>query len=374
MRVVEFGGIGPAPFATMLLADLGADVVRIDRVADLADVEDDGRSIVNRGKRSLVLDLKAPHGVDVALGLIERANVLVEAFRPGVTERLGLGPEAALGRNPRLVYGRMTGWGQSGPKAATAGHDLGYIAGTGLLHTIGTAEAPSIPLNLLGDYAGGAMYLVTGILAALRHASLTGVGQVVDAAITDGTAHLGTLIYGMLDAGGWSDQRAANLMDGGAPFYDIYTTSDGGHLTVAPIEPKFYEEFARLAELPEDRPDQYDRARWPELRALIQRRIGTRTLAEWVEVFRGSDACVEPVLNLRQALRDEHANARGSFIELDGVPQPAPSPRFSATPGLVRHRAPMAGAHTMEVLTDWDVSGAAEAVASGAVRQREQVG
>ncbi|PBC35342.1 carnitine dehydratase [Rhodococcus sp. ACS1] len=373
VRVVEFGGIGPAPFATMLLADLGADVVRIDRVADLTDVEDDGRSVVNRGKRSLVLDLKNPRGIEIALGLIEQADVVVECFRPGVTERLGLGPESALARNPRIVYGRMTGWGQHGPKAHTAGHDLGYIAGTGLLHAIGGAGAPSVPLNLLGDYAGGAMYLVTGVLAALHHVTQTGTGQVVDAAISDGTAHLGTLIYGMLAAGGWRDERAANLLDGGAPFYDVYQTADGGHLTVAPIEPKFYAEFARLAELPEDRPAQHDRDRWDELREVIAQRIKARTLAEWTEVFSGTDACVEPVLSLREAFDDEHANARQAFIEMDGVIQPAPSPRFSVTPGHVHRSAPMAGADTAEVLEEWGVGPAAEALESGAAYQREGV-
>jgi alpha-methylacyl-CoA racemase len=370
VRVVEFGGLGPAPFATMLMADLGAEVVRIDRVGDLAGPPDDGRSVINRGKRSIVLDLKAPGATDLTLSLLDRADVVIEAFRPGVTERLGLGPDVVLARNPTMVYARMTGWGQTGPKAQTAGHDLGYIAGTGLLHAIGPSSTPAIPLNLLGDYAGGAMYVIVGMLAALRHAERTGKGQVIDASIVDGSAHLGTLIYAMHALGTWTDTRESNLMDGGAPFYSVYETADGRHLAVAPIEPKFYEEFARLATLPADRPGQYDRERWPELRRIIADRIRTRPLSEWTTIFAGTDACVEPVLTLTEAGADGHAAARGTFITVDGVLQPAPSPRFSSTPGRVRHGAPEIGADTEAVLRDWKVPGAEEALASGLAVQR----
>jgi alpha-methylacyl-CoA racemase len=354
----------------MLMADLGADVVRIDRVSDLTGPPDDGRSVINRGKRSIVLDLKAPGATELTLSLLDQADVVIEAFRPGVTERLGLGPDVVLARNPTIVYARMTGWGQTGPKAQTAGHDLGYIAGTGLLHAIGPRRTPVIPLNLLGDYAGGAMYAVVGMLAALRHAERTGEGQVVDASIADGSIHLGTLIYAMHALGTWTDAREANLMDGAAPFYSIYETADGRHLTVAPIEPKFYEVFARLAALPGDRPGQYDRERWPELRDIIADQIRTKSLAEWTTIFAGTDACVEPVLTLTEAGVDGHAAARDTFITIDGVRQPAPTPRFSSSPGKVRHGAPEIGADTQAVLREWKVPGADEALASGLAVQR----
>ncbi|MEV7023433.1 CaiB/BaiF CoA-transferase family protein [Kitasatospora sp. NPDC093558] len=359
MRVVELAGIGPGPFAAMLLADLGADVVRVDRPDPSPLGIDPARDVTNRNKRSVLIDLKSPDGPARVLDLVERADLLIEGYRPGVAERLGVGPDASLARNPALVYGRMTGWGQEGPRAAQAGHDIGYAAVAGVLGLVaapgGAEEAPGIPANLLGDYAGGSLYLVVGLLAALHHARATGTGQVVDAAIVDGAAHLGSMLWGLLAVGHWQDRRGVNLLDGGAPFYAVYRAADGGHLAVGALEPRFYAEFARLLGLGPDAPGQHDLARWPELRALIAERFATRTRAEWEDVFAGSDACVEPVLTMRQAVADAHLAARGTYVEADGVTQPAPAPRFSATPGALRRPPARPGAHTAEVARDWDV-------------------
>ncbi|MFD7902064.1 MULTISPECIES: CaiB/BaiF CoA transferase family protein [unclassified Kitasatospora] len=359
VRVVELAGIGPGPFAGMLLADLGADVVRVDRPDPSPLGIDPARDVTNRNKRSVLIDLKSPDGPARVLDLVERADLLIEGYRPGVAERLGVGPDACLARNPALVYGRMTGWGQEGPRSAQAGHDIGYAAVAGVLGLVaapgGAEEAPGIPANLLGDYAGGSLYLVVGLLAALHHARATGTGQVVDAAIVDGAAHLGSMLWGLLAAGHWQDRRGVNLLDGGAPFYAVYRAADGGHLAVGALEPRFYAEFARLLGLGPDAPGQHDLARWPELRTLIAERFATRTRAEWEAVFTGSDACVEPVLTLRQAVSDAHLAARGTYVEADGVTQPAPAPRFSATPGSLRRPPARPGAHTAEVARDWDV-------------------
>ncbi|MEU8514427.1 CaiB/BaiF CoA-transferase family protein [Kitasatospora sp. NPDC048722] len=359
VRVVELAGIGPGPFAGMLLADLGADVVRVDRPDPSPLGIDPARDVTNRNKRSVLIDLKSPDGPARVLDLVERADLLIEGYRPGVAERLGVGPDACLARNPALVYGRMTGWGQEGPRSAQAGHDIGYAAVAGVLGLVaapgGAEEAPGIPANLLGDYAGGSLYLVVGLLAALHHARAAGTGQVVDAAIVDGAAHLGSMLWGLLAAGHWQDRRGVNLLDGGAPFYAVYRAADGGHLAVGALEPRFYAEFARLLGLGPDAPGQHDLARWPELRALIAERFATRTRAEWEAVFAGSDACVEPVLTLRQAVADAHLAARGTYVEADGVTQPAPAPRFSVTPGALRRPPARPGAHTAEVARDWDV-------------------
>jgi alpha-methylacyl-CoA racemase len=356
LRVVELAGIGPAPFCAMLLADLGADVVRVDRPGGTTVPGVGGRDLLNRGKRSVTVDLKNPRGPEVVLRLAERADVLIEGYRPGVAERLGVGPDACLARNPRLVYGRMTGWGQDGPLAATAGHDIGYLAVTGALGMTGPADRPPVaPANLLGDYAGGSLYLVTGVLAALHHARAHGEGQVVDAAIVDGAAHLTTMIHAILAAGGWQDRREANLLDGGAPFYGVYETADGRHMAVGALEQHFYDTFARLLELaPEDAAKRADPARWPELRAAFAARFRTRTRDEWTRVFEGSDACVAPVLSLREAAGHPHLAARGTFTESAGTVQPAPAPRFSATPGSLRRPPARPGAHTAEVARDWD--------------------
>ncbi|MFD5694252.1 CaiB/BaiF CoA transferase family protein [Streptomyces rubiginosohelvolus] len=358
VRVVELAGIGPGPFAAMLLADLGADVVRVDRPGGAGLGIDPAHDLTNRNKRSVVLDLKSDEGPARVLDLVERADILVEGYRPGVAERLGVGPDACLARNPKLVYGRMTGWGQDGPLADRAGHDIAYIALTGTLSMIGRPdEPPTVPANLVGDYAGGSLYLVVGVLAALQHARAHGEGQVVDAAIVDGAAHLATMIHGMLAAGSWQDRRGANLLDGGCPFYGTYATSDGGHMAVGPLEGQFYAEFARLLGIADAFPDRWDLARWDELRAAVTERFLTRTRAEWTEVFAGSDACVAPVLSLTEAPHHPHLAARSTFVEHGGRTQPAPAPRFSATPVSVRTGPALPGADTEAVAADWDVPG-----------------
>ncbi|MBC2876876.1 MULTISPECIES: CaiB/BaiF CoA transferase family protein [Streptomyces] len=359
VRVVELAGIGPGPFAGMLLGDLGADVVRVDRPGGPGLGIDPRRDVTHRNKRSVTVDLKADGGVEAVLDLVGRADVLLEGYRPGVAERLGVGPGPCLARNPRLVYGRMTGWGQDGPLARAAGHDIGYIAVTGALGLTGPAGGPPYPpANLLGDYAGGSLYLVVGVLSALLHARATGTGQVVDAAIVDGTAHLTAMLHGMLAAGAWQDRRGGNLLDGGAPFYGVYETSDGGHMAVGALEPRFYGEFVRLLGIEgAEAAGRDDPGRWGELRDLVAERFRGRTRAEWTAVFEGTDACVAPVLSLREAPGHPHLAARGTFADRDGVVQPAPAPRFSATPGSLRRPPAPPGAHTEEVARDWDVPG-----------------
>ncbi|MEU0006906.1 CaiB/BaiF CoA-transferase family protein [Streptomyces sp. NPDC006314] len=356
VRVVELAGIGPGPFAAMLLADLGADVVRVDRPGGPGLAIDPAYDVTNRNKRSVVVDLKAPDGPARVLDLAERADILIEGYRPGVAERLGVGPEECHARNPRLVYGRMTGWGQDGPLAPRAGHDVAYIALTGTLGMIGHPdEPPAVPANLLGDYAGGSLYLVVGVLAALHHARATGVGQVVDAAIVDGTAHLSAMIHGMLAAGGWQDRRAANLLDGGCPYYGTYETADGGYMAVGALESRFYEEFLRLLGLDDLAPARKDWTRWGELRERVAARFRSRTRDEWTAVFEGSDACVAPVLSLREAPHHPHLAARGTFTDHGGITQPAPAPRFSATPTAVRTGPALPGADTAAVARDWGI-------------------
>ncbi|MFD8380925.1 CaiB/BaiF CoA transferase family protein [Streptomyces sp. NPDC059679] len=357
VRVVELAGIGPGPFAAMVLADLGADVVRVDRPGGTGGLKvDPAYDLANRNKRSVLLDLKTEPGQAAVLDLVERADILIEGYRPGVAERLGVGPDACRARNPRLVYGRMTGWGQQGPLAETAGHDIGYIAVTGALGMIGAPDGPpAVPANLLGDYAGGSLYLVIGVLAALQHARTSGEGQVVDAAIVDGTAHLTAVIHGMMAAGGWQDRRGANLLDGGSPFYGTYETADGGYMAVGALEPKFYAEFIELLGIADQAPGRRDFDRWGELRALIADRFKQRTREEWTAVFASSDACVAPVLSLREAPGHPHLAARATFVDHGGITQPAPAPRFSATPGAVRRPPARPGADAAEVARDWGV-------------------
>ncbi|MET8171440.1 CaiB/BaiF CoA transferase family protein [Streptomyces clavifer] len=359
VRVVELAGIGPGPFAAMLLADLGADVVRVDRPGGAGLGIDPAYDLTNRNKRSVLVDLKAEGGADTVLDLVRRADVLIEGYRPGVAERLGVGPAACLERNPQLVYGRMTGWGQDGPLAERAGHDIAYIALTGTLSMIGApGEPPTVPANLVGDYAGGSLYLVIGVLAALQHARTPGgAGQVVDAAIVDGAAHLATMIHGMLAAGSWQDRRGSNLLDGGCPFYGTYETADGLHMAVGPLEQRFYEQFVTLLGIADKAPDRNDPGRWEELRTVVADRFRTRTRTEWTEVFEGTDACVAPVLSLREAPRHPHLAARSTYVEHGGLIQPAPAPRFSATPASVRSGPALPGADTEDVATDWGVPG-----------------
>ncbi|MDT7743530.1 MAG: alpha-methylacyl-CoA racemase [Actinomycetota bacterium] len=352
VTVLELAGIGPGPFAAMLLADLGADVVRVDRPTGggLAPAPPEA-DVLNRGKRSIVLDLKRPEAVEALLTLAGTADVLLEGNRPGVTERLGLGPDAVWARNPRVVYARMTGWGQDGPLAATAGHDVGYIALTGALHAIGPAGGPPmIPLNLVGDFGGGSTYLVIGILAALTEAARTGRGQVVDAAIVDGASHLLAAIHAMLGSGRWADERGVNMLDGGTPYYAVYATADGGHMAVGALEPKFYAEFVRLLGVDVDPARQHDRDHWPAMRTAFAAAFASRTREEWAAVFEGTDACVAPVLGLREAARHPHIAARGSVLDHGGVLQPGTAPRFSAHPRTAPAVPPSPGAHTRDVL------------------------
>ncbi|MCT9090191.1 CoA transferase [Streptomyces sp. ASQP_92] len=370
VRVVELAGIGPGPFAAMLLADLGADVVRVDRPGGAGLAVDPAYDLTNRNKRSVIVDLKAAEGPGLVLDLVERADILIEGYRPGVAERLGVGPEECFGRNPGLVYGRMTGWGQDGPLAQRAGHDIAYIAITGTLGMIGGADGgPVVPANLVGDYAGGSLYLVIGVLAALQHVRGGGAGQVVDAAIVDGSAHLATMIHGMMAAGGWQDRREANLLDGGCPFYGTYETSDGQYMAVGSLEQQFYDEFVRLLGIQDQAPARKDLARWPELRTTIADRFRTRTREEWTAVFEGSDACVAPVLSLKEAPHHPHLAARATFTGHGGITQPAPAPRFSATPGSIRRPPALPGADTAEVARDWDLPGLCPGDASTPVQE-----
>jgi alpha-methylacyl-CoA racemase len=354
VRVLELPSIGPAPFAAMLLADLGADVVRVDRPGgQQLQIVPPEHDLLGRGKRSLVLDLKSPNELGTALALVERTDLLIEGFRPGVAERLGIGPDQCLERNPRLVYGRMTGWGQEGPAASTAGHDITYIAVTGALHAIGDAGGPpQIPLNLIGDFSG-ALYLVTGLLAALHESQASGHGQVVDAAMVDTAAHLMTAFYGLTARGVWQDERGVNLIDGGAPFYGVYRTSDDRYMAVGALEPAFYAEL--LAGVGLDARDnlQTDVALWPELRERLAAAFATRSQAEWVDVFAGGDACVEPVLGLQQAPEHPHLAARGTFVHDRDVVQPGPAPRFSRTPAHLDRPPPTPGQHQDEIVADW---------------------
>ncbi|NUR61090.1 MAG: CoA transferase [Catenulispora sp.] len=369
LKVVEIAGIGPGPFAAMLLADLGAEVLRVDRPGGSA-LSLGERDVLNRGRRSVAVDLKHPGGAEVVLRLAAHADVLIEGYRPGVAERLGIGPQPCLERNPRLVYGRMTGWGQDGPLAPRAGHDLAYIAVTGALHAIGRAGGPpQVPLNLVGDFGGGSLYLVVGLLAAVWEAARSGRGQVVDAAIVDGTAHLSAILHGFSSLGLWRAERGTNLLDTGAPFYDVYETADGGHMAVGAIEPQFFAELVARLGIAHLVPDQNDRQQWPLLRELLADVFATRTREEWTEVFEGSDACVAPVLSAKEAPAHPHLAARGTLVERDGLTQPAPAPRFSRTPAELGLPPCAAGAHTREALAGWGFGDVEELVAEGVVVQ-----
>jgi alpha-methylacyl-CoA racemase len=354
LRVVEVAGIGPAPMGTMLLCDLGADVIRLDRPGGHTfSPIPHHLDILNRGRRSIVIDLKDDGDRATALDLIADADVLIEGFRPGVTERLGIGPDECLARNPRLVYARMTGWGQTGPLAERAGHDIDYVARTGALDTIGEGDGPPvIPVNYLGDFGGGGMYLAFGILAAVHHARVSGRGQVLDVAITDGTALLLTMLHSWRAAGAWTDHRESNLLDGGAHYYRVYATSDGRHLAVGALEPAFYAAFvAGLGvEIDGDWWTAHgDPARWPAMRERVAGIIVGRTLAEWIDVYEGTDACVAPVLTVAEAATDPHNVARETFLTVDGQLQAAPGPRFSATPAGPPGSPPTPGQHSAEI-------------------------
>jgi alpha-methylacyl-CoA racemase len=335
-KIIEMAGIGPAPMCAMLLADLGATVLRTDRQqpSGLGLPGDARFNIMNRSRHTIAVDLKHPEGVALVLRLVGAADALIEGFRPGVMERLGLGPEPCLARNPKLVYGRMTGWGQTGPLAQAAGHDLNYIALAGVLHSIGRAgQPPTPPLNLVGDFGGGALYLAFGLACGLLEAQRSGKGQVVDAAMVDGAASLMTMFYALHAAGSFTATRGANALDSGAFFYDVYECADGKYVSLAPIEDKFLEEFLRRLEIdPAEMPPKMDRRRWPEAKAKLAARFKRKTRDEWCRLLEGSDACFAPVLSLAEAPSHPHNLARQSFVEIDGIVQPAPSPRFSRTP------------------------------------------
>jgi alpha-methylacyl-CoA racemase len=355
IRIVELAAIGPAPYGVMLLADLGAEVIRVDRAAAARGALGAEASMVglSRNRRSIAIDLKAAAGIEVANALIATADVLVEGFRPGVAERLGLGPDELCARDPRLIYARMTGWGQDGPLAPRAGHDLDYAALTGALHTVGRADGPPPPpVNYLADFGGGGTFLAIGVLAALFERERSGAGQVVDAAMIDGTASLTAFLHGLLAIGGWTTDRASNLLDGGAPYYDTYTCADGRYLAVGALEPAFYEAFcAGLGLDPEDLP-QHDRDQWPAQRERFAAIIATRSRDEWAEVFADTDACVAPVLDLEEAPGHPHHRARGTYTEVFGSVQPSPAPRLSRTPGTIDRPPPRPGQHTEEILEE----------------------
>jgi alpha-methylacyl-CoA racemase len=356
LRVIELAGIGPAPHAGMMLSDMGADVVRVDRLPTgrPADLDVPPKDVYLRGRRSIAVDLKTEAGVDVVLRLIADADVLIEGFRPGVIERLGLAPERLLALNPRLVIGRVTGWGQEGPNAALAGHDLNYIALAGALHGIGRPGTPPPPTaNYIGDFGGGSMFLLFGVLCAVIEAQRSGRGQVVDAAMVDGVAALGAALYGQMAKGLWCTSRGTNLLDGSAPHYDSYKCSDEHYITIAPLEPQFYSVLRQCLQL--DGPlwdNQDDRSLWGERKSALADLFASRTRAEWCQVFEGEDACFAPVLSLEEATEHPHLVARGTFVSIDEVVQPAPAPRFSRTAGEIRRPAPHVGEHTIEVLRD----------------------
>ncbi len=371
IKVLEIAALGPAPFAAMMLSDMGAEVLRIDRAER---VEGDDHStppppdFLARGRRSVGLDLKSPDGVELLLKLVESTDVILEGFRPGVMERLGAGPEACLARNPRVIFGRMTGWGQEGPLAQVAGHDINYIALAGALEPIGRrGEKPVPPLNLVGDFGGGGMFLAYGIACALIERARSGAGQVVDAAMVDGAASLMTFFHAAQQAGWWRPERGTNLLDGGAPFYDTYETSDGKYISIGALESKFYAELIeKLGLASEDLPEQMDRSRWEEQKERFGELIKTRTRDAWCEILEGTDACFAPVLSLEEASEHPHLRERGTFVEVAGALQPGPAPRFSRTPCQISGPPPHAGQHTDEALADWGIPAAEIARLRGA--------
>jgi alpha-methylacyl-CoA racemase len=374
IRIVELAGLGPGPFAALVLSDMGAEVIRIDRPARPEDARTRPyeRDVLVRGRRSIAVDLKNPDGVEAVLVLLEQADALIEPFRPGVMERLGLGPQVCLERNERLIYGRMTGWGQEGPYAHVAGHDINYIALNGVLGSIGRfGEPPTPPLNLVGDFGGGGMFMALGIVAGILEARTSGRGQVLDVAMVDGSAVMMAMFQRELAVGEHRLVRGTNMLDSGAPYYDAYECADGEYVTIGAIEPQFYAELRRRCGIDRDETfdQQNDRAAWPEMKARLTELFRTRTRAQWCELLEGTDACFAPVLNMREALDHPQMQARGTFVEAYGVTQAAPAPRFSRTPGSIQRRPPRPGEHTDEVLAmlGFDPARIAELRASGAV-------
>ena len=356
VKVIEIAGIGPGPFAAMLLSDMGAEVVRVERTQVATGVPDGvNKEVIYRGRRSVAVDLKSPDGVETVLRMVEQADALLEGFRPGVTERLGIGPDDCFARNPKLVYGRMTGWGQDGPYAQAAGHDINYIAMAGALAHFGRFGAkPTPPLNLVGDFGGGGMFLAFGVVCALLETTRSGEGQVVDAAMIDGSATLMTMMWGLRALGAWSDEMGVNVLDTGAPFYEVYETADGGFISLGSLEPQFYAELlSRTGMDKEDLPAQMDRDGWPRLRERFTALFMTKTRDEWCEILEHTDVCFAPVLPMPEAAAHPHMQHRNVIVEEHGVPQPATAPRFSRTPGEIQGPAAWPGQHTDEVLADW---------------------
>ena len=359
IRVVELAGIGPGPFCAMLLADLGAEVIRVDRSSQVDIGIDNGRkySVLNRSRKSISVDLKNPDGIKTVLKLVENADALIEGFRPGVTERLGLGPDECMERNPALVYGRMTGWGQEGPIAHAAGHDINYIALTGALHAIGGADKPSPPLNIVGDFGGGGVFLAFGLCAALLESKNSGLGQVVDSAMTEGAATLMSSIYGMYASGRWSNKREDNFLDGGSYYYGVYETADNKFISIGSIEAKFHDVLLEITGLTDATTvDRNDQSTWEEKKQRMAQLVRLKTREEWDELMLGSDVCYAPVLDFEEAPKHPHNVARQSFVEIEGVMQPAPAPKFSRTPGRVQMPPPSPGQHTSEILSEWGFS------------------
>ena len=369
IRVVEMAGIGPGPFTAMMLSDLGAEVIRVDRLSHKGTGH--RANVLNRGRKSIAVDLKNPRGVETTLRLIEQADVVLEGFRPGVMERLGLGPEECLSVNPRLIFGRMTGWGQTGPLSQAAGHDINYISIAGALGAMGYADRPPAPpLNLVGDFGGGAMYLLTGILAALVERATSGQGQIIDAAMTDGTASLLSPFFGLMAMNMWTTDRFSNRLDGGAFYYGSYECSDGKYISIGSLEPQFYALLLEKAEITDPEfQEQLDEAAWPAKREKLNQLFKTRTRQQWCDIMEGTDVCFAPVLDLKEAPTHPHNIDRKTFVELEGVVQPAPAPRFSRTQGKIQGPAAMAGEHTREVLSAWNFTDQeiGELQASGAI-------
>ncbi|MEH6402594.1 MAG: CaiB/BaiF CoA-transferase family protein [Sneathiella sp.] len=359
-KIVEMGGIGPGPMCALLLADMGAEIIRIDRTeaTGLGVHTDPKFNLLMRGRKSVAINSKTKEGQDLILSLIENADGLIEGFRPGVMERLGLGPDVVFERNPKIIFGRMTGWGQDGPMAPSAGHDLNYIALSGALHAIGRkGEAPTPPLNLVGDFGGGALYLAMGLLAAMLEAQKSGKGQVVDVSMVDGAASLMTTFFGLKAAGRWSDERGSNILDSGAHFYDVYETSDGKYVSIGSIETKFYAELLRLTGLDkEELPNQMDVSAWPILRKRFAEVFSSKTRDEWCDIMEGTDVCFAPVLSISEAPDHPHNIARETFVEVDGIVQPAPAPKFSRTKSVIQSPPCAPGQHSQEVLLEWGVS------------------
>ncbi len=375
LKVIELAGIGPAPMAAMMLSDMGAEVIRVDRLtaSGLGIPMPKKFNFLGRGRKSIAVDLKNPDGIETLLDLIDKADIVIEGFRPGVMERLGMGPDVCLERNPKLVFGRVTGWGQEGPLSKSAGHDLNYIALSGALHAIGRSndEPPTPPLNLVGDFGGGTMFIVVGILAALHEVKNSGKGQVVDAGMVDGALSLMTSIYGMNAGGAQSDERASNILDSGAHFYNTYETRDGKYVSIGSIETKFYAMLLEKLGLdPDSLPPQMERESWPAMKEKFKEIFLTKTRDEWCALMENTDICFAPVLSLAEAPDYAHNKERGSFVDVEGVMHPAPAPRFSATPSSIKSPTPPTGVHTDEVLADWGISAdkVAALKASGAIK------